>query len=311
VSFPGRHHRGSHPRSAVSFDPNGVPAQLIATSRWVLWQYALRGGLWTKLPLTAKTGRLASVGAPETWMSFRGAVEALKGSTPADGVGIVFDGTDGLMGVDLDGCVDAAGQLSDEASRIVNSFNSYAEYSPSGTGVKIFVYAAKPASARCTSTMLAGIKKVEVYQSGRYFTVTGQSVHGAARQVVSSQPALDALCNELWPQPLTTPRRVTVQIASDADDDNVLLRICRSRQGERFRKLWAGDTGDYGDDHSRADLALCNILAFWFNGDPDRIDRVFRRSGLFRPKWDEARGRGTYGQLTIAVATGIERRVAS
>ncbi len=44
----------------------------------------------------------------------------------------------------------------------------------------------------------------------------------------------------------------------------------------------------YGRGHytsqSEADLALCNFLAFWTGGDAARIDRLFRRSGLYRPK---------------------------
>jgi putative DNA primase/helicase len=46
---------------------------------------------------------------------------------------------------------------------------------------------------------------------------------------------------------------------------------------------------------------LSNHLAFWTGRDADRMDRLFRRSGLMRPKWDECHssdGR-TYGRLTI------------
>ena len=55
---------------------------------------------------------------------------------------------------------------------------------------------------------------------------------------------------------------------------------------------------------SEADLALCNALAFWTGKDASRMDRIFRSSGLFRPKWDEkhfANGT-TYGAATIAKA---------
>lgn len=32
------------------------------------------------------------------------------------------------------------------------------------------------------------------------------------------------------------------------------------------------------------------------------MDRIFRNSGLMRPKWDEHRGTKTYGQITLDVA---------
>src|SRR5215218_6627247 len=63
------------------------------------------------------------------------------------------------------------------------------------------------------------------------------------------------------------------------------------------------DTSDYASG-SEADLALCSRLAFWTSGDSDRIDKLFRQSGLYRPKWDERHyGDGrTYGQATIEKA---------
>ncbi len=49
---------------------------------------------------------------------------------------------------------------------------------------------------------------------------------------------------------------------------------------------------------------LCNLLAFWTGPDPQRIDGLFRQSGLCREKWDvrhHSNGQ-TYGQHTIAEA---------
>src|SRR5439155_15578492 len=68
-------------------------------------------------------------------------------------------------------------------------------------------------------------------------------------------------------------------------------------------KLWSGDTSEYGSQ-SEAELALCSMLTFWTGPDPERIDRLFRRSALYREKWDEPHysdGR-TYGEGTIAKA---------
>lgn len=58
----------------------------------------------------------------------------------------------------------------------------------------------------------------------------------------------------------------------------------------------------YNNDHSAADLALCTILAFWTGSDPIQMDRIFRSSALYRDKWDQQRGRDTYGNLTIEKA---------
>lgn len=69
----------------------------------------------------------------------------------------------------------------------------------------------------------------------------------------------------------------------DLDDQTILEKM----QQKDFvaAALWAGDISAYKNDHSDADLALCNRLAFWFGRDKERIDRVFRRSNLYRTKW--------------------------
>ena len=60
---------------------------------------------------------------------------------------------------------------------------------------------------------------------------------------------------------------------------------------------------------SEADLGLCKILAFWTGNDAERIDRLFRRSGLMRNKWDEYRGAQTYGEMSIAKAIADTKEV--
>jgi len=86
-------------------------------------------------------------------------------------------------------------------------------------------------------------------------------------------------------------------------DAEVLARAKQASNGEAFGKLWAGDTSDYAS-RSEADLALCSRLSFWTGGDPGRVDKLFRRSGIYRPKWDEWHyGDGkTYGEATIRKA---------
>ena len=89
-------------------------------------------------------------------------------------------------------------------------------------------------------------------------------------------------------------------IAEDTGDDFELIsKASTASNGDKFAALWQGNLSNYANDHSRADQALCMMLAFWTGGDEPRIDSLFRRSGLYRPKWDEKRGELTYGQITI------------
>ena len=90
----------------------------------------------------------------------------------------------------------------------------------------------------------------------------------------------------------------------ELDDLTLIEKANQAKNGAQFAALWAGDTSAYDRDDSRADMALCDLLAWWTNGDAEQVDRLFRQSGLMREKWDRAQSGSTYGALTIQDAVG-------
>src|SRR5262249_31758772 len=83
---------------------------------------------------------------------------------------------------------------------------------------------------------------------------------------------------------------------TDFDDDALIHKAATAKNGDKFKLLWAGDYKAAGyASQSEADLALCGLLAFWCDGDRDRIGRLFRMSGLIRKKWE----RDDYRNRTI------------
>jgi len=78
-------------------------------------------------------------------------------------------------------------------------------------------------------------------------------------------------------------------------------KILNSKQGFDFQSLWDGDTSKYNGDDSAADMAMCNMLAFWTGRDAVRMDSLFRQSSIYRQKWDERHFSDgtTYGVHTI------------
>ena len=82
------------------------------------------------------------------------------------------------------------------------------------------------------------------------------------------------------------------------EDSDLIEKAKNAKHGDKFRRLWNGDTSMHDNDHSRADLALCKRLAFWTGGEERRIDSLFRQSGLMREKWE----RDDYRQGTIDTA---------
>jgi len=94
----------------------------------------------------------------------------------------------------------------------------------------------------------------------------------------------------------------------DLDDDTLLEQAFASKSGDTIAALYEGRTELWESPESRypsqseADMGLCFYLGFWTGGDPDRMDRLFRDSGLYRGKWDRvhfANG-ATYGDVCIA-----------
>jgi primase-polymerase (primpol)-like protein len=118
-----------------------------------------------------------------------------------------------------------------------------------------------------------------------------------SRLIRDAQPVLDALCQRLWPSAaLQHTARLRRPVA--ASDAALLARARAARNGELFALLWSGDWQTRYGSQSEADLALCGFLAFWCNGDAERVDGLFRQSGLYREKWE----RNDYRQWTLTRA---------
>ena len=97
--------------------------------------------------------------------------------------------------------------------------------------------------------------------------------------------------------------------STDMTDNALVEKAKRAKNGPKFTRLFDGQWQDEYTSQSEADLALCCHLSFWTGKDASRIDALFRRSGLYREKWDEKHfGSGaTYGEETIAKAVSATR----
>ena len=268
--------------------------------QWLCWRSEERDGKPTKVPRSPLTGEKAKSTDPQTWASYDEAVNAYR-VHGHHGIGFVFTPEDGLCGVDLDGCLDPkSGEMEPWAQEAIEELDSYAEISPSGTGVHVLVRGELPEGRNRKG-------RFEAYDRARYFTVTGKHLSGTPRGIEGRQEELEGVVRRVFGEPSANSHGAPVAAPERADngisDNEVVQRALAASNGERFARLWDGDTTGHGS-HSEADLALCGMLAFWAGPDEARIDGLFRRSRLMRPKWDERHyGDGrTYGQGTIAQA---------
>ena len=275
------------PTTCGQNDLDKIPQDLKALAQWVCHK--------DKIPYDPKTGRPAKTNDPKTWGTYEEAVKAVKkGSGRYDGIGFEFTKCDPFTCIDLDHCVQD-GVILPWAKKIIDQINSYTEISPSGTGLHIYLRANKPGNKSRN-------KGVEIYGANRYLTINGNHLSGTPKGIESRQKELDKLYNDTF-QPATKPPPLRLihtggGCGQNLSDQEIIKKARDAKNGELFDRLMNGDTSDYSSK-SEGDLALCNLLAFWAENNHERIDSLFRQSGLFREKWDERHGEQTYGDITI------------
>ena len=258
-----------------------IPEELKKVKQWVCWVGS------DKIPKNAKTGGNAMSNNQETWSTFDEAVEGCE-KYHFDGLGFMF--APPYFGVDLDHCIDNV----DFCDEFVETLQSYAEISKSGSGLHIICKGSLPKGSRRKGG-------VEMYQNGRYFICTGNLYNEKYKEVQDCTESIKVLHSKYLPsaEPKIEPRRVEVV---EFEDTEIIDKARGCRTGGLFSMLYAGNWEGVYSSQSEADLALCNHLAFWTQRDTAQMDRIFRSSGLMRPKWDSKRSGSTYGAITIGKA---------
>lgn len=268
-----------------------IPQELKDLPHWVLWRQEARDGKLTKIPYQAN-GQRADSTRPSTWTTFSAALNAYQKTGQFSGIGFVFTPDDPYLGVDLDKCRNLeTGEIAPWAREILDRLNSYSEISPSGTGVKVFARGRLPRTEKGETRNRKG--SIEFYDCNRYFTLTGLRLSEYPATVEERGPEIEALHTEIFAPSTTTNSSSSKRPDPLSLSDDEIVELARNaKNGAKFVLLWAGDTSEYAGDDSAADLALCAILAFYTGGDPAAIDRIFRRSGLYRGKWEREDYRG-------------------
>lgn len=258
-----------------------IPQELKELKQWVCWTQ-------DKIPKNPYTGGNAMSNNPSTWSDYDTAVEAVK-KYGFDGVGFEF--APPYFGVDLDKCLDDV----DFVDEFVEGLRSYNEISKSGNGIHIICKGVLPEGGRRRG-------RVEMYSEGRYFIMTGNQYNPKYDKIVDCTERIKILHSKYLPELTPQTIRDTQFVRLEMSDTDIIDKARACKTGRVFQLLYEGAWQGLFNSQSEADLALCGQLAFWCQKDETQIDRIFRSSGLMRPKWDEKRGESTYGQMTMAKA---------
>jgi putative DNA primase/helicase len=277
---------------------NKAIQELSSYPQWVGWKS--RGK--RKIPVSPRTGKNASSTNPATW----GTLESLtEKSYP--GIGFALTGTDPFGCMDIDNCRNPhTGEIAQWAMEIVEAYGSYAEVSPSGTGIHVWI--------SCEAfDNLPKTNGIEAYYSKRYITFTGEALPGynvPIREigVRASRIVCAAMDERLRVDPSKSTREpyrgTQTPYKANQRDDRDIIELCRKSYGDEFAALY--DRGERGENPSVADYRLFRKLAWASGNDPDTMIRLFGTSAL--ATHDPTRGepdkyrRADYLQRTAAAA---------
>ena len=251
-----------------------IPHILKQHSNWVAWGIRDAPPKSPFNPSALLSGRPlpAKAGVKETWSSYENAVECVRCGL-ARGIGYEFDGS--VYGVDLDHVIDKDGAITAQAREIVDKLDSYTEISPSGTGLHIFVFAPN-------ADIVRHRKKdyfVEIYNEGRYFTVTG-NVLDRVKNIENRASELQYI-HDKFLLPDTIQKTDVLRTIHNNSTQDYFLRIGLERD-KIFKSLWYGERRN--GNESADDIAFMNKLAYWCNADSNAMIQAFLSSPYYAQK---------------------------
>lgn len=267
---------------------------------WLLWRRQPRKDKVSKKPF-ATNGK--SCGTTEIyrdlWVPYTEAQQAVSRRN-ADGVGFVIP--KGMFFLDID----HRGLKDPMVQEVLSLLNSYSEFSISGEGIHIY--------GLCDMTQLPiseGKLSKEYYthhpNNGLELYIGGLTNRFSvfSGNVIENKPLSD--CTAAIVDILNRYMRKKPKVKKSAMDnkaDSIIAALRNQKNGDKFSALFDKGLID-GKSHSESDVALCAMIAFRAGNDADLIDAVFRKSALYRDKWE----REDYRQSTIQRGIDASERI--
>lgn len=244
-----------------------------------------------------------------------------RGETPLKARGLGFVVPEGYFFVD----VDHNDATTDIVKELMKLLPTYAEISPSGNGIHFYGrcdVSMIPQEEKDGKKILSEryfikntAKGLEVYIGGltnRFSTFTGMCISDVSDAVDCSKELLIFLETRMRrnpPQPLEDDeindldRKIKENadnyedlIATDDDEkyvrlnesdiNNIVDDLRKFQNGQKFIDLYDKGLVEARKSPSEADASLCALIAFRVGPDEELIDQIFRKSALYRDKWD-------------------------
>jgi hypothetical protein len=295
-----------------------IPESFKLFRQFILWKPVQRVNKVDKVPVNISGHNID----PHDTSHHLTADEVLHHATTTGfGIGFTFTKHDPFFFLDIDHALKLDNTWNEIATGFCTMFQGcFIELSYSGTGLHVFgsgVY--KPHGCKNKSI------DCEFYTENRFVALTGTNATGDASHIY--QEGIDYLIDNYFPPGIdgdvdtkwtTTPCDEWNGIE---DDEQLITKFMQSRSaaailGTRasIQDLWNGNIEALSRvfphaskpfDHSLADAALAQHLAFWTGKNCERMYNLICRSGLNRDKWK----RKNYREPTILKACSICKKV--
>lgn len=265
---------------------NSIPEELKSMPMW-----AIAGP--EKAPYRIN-GQRANVIDPSTWTDFYSACSVAQQWGAQ--IGFVLSEADPFSCIDLDVKDTTTQEELDRYWKIIQSFDSYSEYSKSGKGVHIWIKGDIGQGCRRDG--------VEVYSKQRFIICTGNALEGFYKPIEWRQELLEVLASEIRSkEEKATKLKEVDQLKTDGE---ILQMAFEAENGQKFRDLWQGFWKKYRyPSQSEADLSLLSMLCFYTKSN-EQVRRLFRQSIL--GKRAKARNDNRYIDRTLALVRGRQER---
>lgn len=300
------------------FEIQNIPDELKSINSWVVWRYVQRdGGRNGKQPFISSTcypsrrwPLPAKTTDPKTWSSFDDAVFYGKLSGNG-GIGFVFSPNIPYIGLDIDDCI-INGEIITPVKELLDDLYTYSELSPSRTGIRCILKSNYSGNRNISG--YNNIRKIEISTDRRYVTITGFVINDYPLEINENDTVMNEILVQKGNHPTTPPcvcnseslNQIDVDLITGPEEFNDVQIIAKIWSSQKGKKLWTGDISLFDNDHSRADMALLCMITNW-SRNIKQIDRLFRKSKLYRSKWEQKCGmingvECTYGDISIIKA---------
>ena len=223
------------------------------------------------------TGKPAEAGNPATWTDFESACVYAKENGCA-ALAYALDGKDGICCIELPLCKDKDGTYTELAQNIFRAApKTYCENTGDKQGVRVL--------GTTQGMDLRSFSKdgdLKFYRNAKFLVLTCE---GAGYQRLCSfdtpqmKEILESKCakRSAWQGAGKGVEGLTVM-----SDRETAEKAIASKHGETFKALYDGQNL-YGEPF-RNDMSFMRRLAFWCNGDQEKMLRIFATSKLYCPE---------------------------